>query len=523
MRVQLFQRITVLGIGAAVLVAFALSQFIGATPEAGVPTIVPLATLEPEAVQTVNAAPRVGTGADERVPGVVIIGVDATFKTGVLTEVDPDVRLISDRSTGDQIIGGVYYPLVVRVVAVYVPDDRLDAFIAGVRKLPGVLNAGPNGVGHLSTNDPLWNQQQALGLRNVDLADYWAFFGRGSPNVRVAVVDTGVGNISELSGRLDAGHNSTGIGAIDDTTDNNGHGTAVASIIGSACDNGVEICGIAPNVHIVPVKACAPAPFVVDCPELAVLDALQWLWLEDTQGRGVRVINMSFGRDSYNTNIQAVLQDLHDDRRIMMFASTGNDSTGQITDPARSPYVTAVGGVNIDLTRNSVSNWGPEIDVSAPYSNWAVLYGSIGQPDGGWYIFDGTSSATAVMSGLGALYVSGVFAPRWVNGTYVNNLFDVDAFMARESWWNDQVGNGIPNNYIQYFSYWRACNVWDFNGDHDVDVTDEQLIAYRYGAFFGHPLYNKRYDVEPGYWEHDLDIDIRDLQRVFGRDGMSCP
>ena len=52
------------------------------------------------------------------------------------------------------------------------------------------------------------------------------------------------------------------------------------------------------------------------------------------------------------------------------------------------------------------------------------------------------------------------------------------------------------------------------------DVTDAQLIAGKYGAFFGSVLYSKWYDLEPAL--HDLDIDIKDLQKVFGRDGSTC-
>ena len=60
----------------------------------------------------------------------------------------------------------------------------------------------------------------------------------------------------------------------------------------------------------------------------------------------------------------------------------------------------------------------------------------------------------------------------------------------------------------------------DLNLDCNVDVTDEQLMSYRYGAFFGSLFYSKWFDIEPG--THDLDIDIKDLQKVFGRDGSTC-
>jgi hypothetical protein len=60
----------------------------------------------------------------------------------------------------------------------------------------------------------------------------------------------------------------------------------------------------------------------------------------------------------------------------------------------------------------------------------------------------------------------------------------------------------------------------DVNLDCKVDVTDAQTIATHYGGFFGSLLYSKWLDLEPA--THDLDIDIKDLQKVFGRIGSTC-
>jgi hypothetical protein len=61
----------------------------------------------------------------------------------------------------------------------------------------------------------------------------------------------------------------------------------------------------------------------------------------------------------------------------------------------------------------------------------------------------------------------------------------------------------------------------DVNTDCTVNLQDQQLIAFRYGSFFGHLVYNQNFDLEP--WPTaDFDIDIKDLQFVFGRDGSTC-
>jgi len=60
----------------------------------------------------------------------------------------------------------------------------------------------------------------------------------------------------------------------------------------------------------------------------------------------------------------------------------------------------------------------------------------------------------------------------------------------------------------------------DLNLDCNVDVLDEQAIAFRYGAIFGLLLYDQWFDLEPKLT--DFDIDVKDLQFVFGRDGSTC-
>jgi len=60
----------------------------------------------------------------------------------------------------------------------------------------------------------------------------------------------------------------------------------------------------------------------------------------------------------------------------------------------------------------------------------------------------------------------------------------------------------------------------DTDLDCDVDVVDDQALAFRYGAHLGLQLYDRWFDLEPK-WSDD-DIDIKDLQFVFGRNYSTC-
>ena len=63
----------------------------------------------------------------------------------------------------------------------------------------------------------------------------------------------------------------------------------------------------------------------------------------------------------------------------------------------------------------------------------------------------------------------------------------------------------------------------DVNGDCVVNVTDQQELAFRWGAGFGKLLFDPRMDLEPsGAISGDGDIDIKDVQFVFGRQGSTC-
>jgi hypothetical protein len=60
----------------------------------------------------------------------------------------------------------------------------------------------------------------------------------------------------------------------------------------------------------------------------------------------------------------------------------------------------------------------------------------------------------------------------------------------------------------------------DLNLDCVVDASDDQGVTYRYGSTSGMLLYSPWYDLEPQL--ADGDIDVKDLQFVFGREGSTC-
>jgi hypothetical protein len=60
----------------------------------------------------------------------------------------------------------------------------------------------------------------------------------------------------------------------------------------------------------------------------------------------------------------------------------------------------------------------------------------------------------------------------------------------------------------------------DVNVDCVVNVIDQQLMAMRFLTSIGSLLYDRRYDLEPP--QSDGDIDVKDLQFVYGRTDSTC-
>jgi hypothetical protein len=58
--------------------------------------------------------------------------------------------------------------------------------------------------------------------------------------------------------------------------------------------------------------------------------------------------------------------------------------------------------------------------------------------------------------------------------------------------------------------------------DCTIDAVDAQAIAFRWGVEKGSLIYKDFMNLEPSSQQSDSDIDINDLQFVFGRFGSTC-
>lgn len=267
-------------------------------------------------------------------------------------------------------------------------------------------------------NDPSYPQQ--WGLAKINCPAAWDRT-TGSPNVTVAVVDSGVDlNHPQLAplllpGRdlVDWGPNPSppGLapwvlegdfaGVDNDPQDEVGHGTHVAGTIACLSNDGIAVAGVTWQCRLLPVRVLARARNTTTGEVRGIGSsadiAAGITWAAD---HGAQVINLSLGGD-VNTTVEQTAVAYAVSRGVVVVAAMGNKGTGDPSYPAAYPDVIAVGAVNAIDQRASFSQWGPHIDVVAPGVNVLSTYW-----DDTYAFLQGTSMASPHVAGVAALILS---------------------------------------------------------------------------------------------------------------------
>ncbi|MGH3663739.1 MAG: type VII secretion-associated serine protease mycosin, partial [Micromonosporaceae bacterium] len=237
--------------------------------------------------------------------------------------------------------------------------------------------------------------------------------------VTVAVVDTGVdashpdlrGHVlegREMGRKRDAGAKAQ--------TDEDGHGTGMASLIAGRGDRGENsLLGVAPDAKILPVRIAQNSEGAFR-PE-DVYEGVRW-----AIDQGAEVVNISLGGErSSDGPWKEQLVDYAIKHDVILVAAAGNTGQGdkQVAEPASIPGVVAVSGLAHDGSFWDGSAKGPEVVVSAPGEELPHAVPT-SVSESGYALADGTSGATALVSGVSAL-IRDAFPDATVNDV-VNRL-----------------------------------------------------------------------------------------------------
>ncbi|MCC2678028.1 MAG: Serine protease/subtilase [Pseudobdellovibrio sp.] len=276
-------------------------------------------------------------------------------------------------------------------------------------------------------NDPAI--KQAWGLKKSDAARAWSV-SQGSKEVIVAIIDTGIDiNHEDLKGNLwvnqgESGKDAKGKdkatngidddqnGFIDDVngwnfvsnnprlTDNHGHGTHIAGIVGAEAANGKGISGISPKVSLMILKYYDPKVPNTDNLKNTVAS------IQYAVKMGAHIINYSGGGIEYSQEEFEAVQ-AAEKKGILFVAAAGNERSNSDQNhyyPADYPLKNIISVTAIDPTTEvlSSSNYGVQtVDIAAPGQNILSCL-----PNNSYGLMTGTSQATAFVTGAATLIIS---------------------------------------------------------------------------------------------------------------------
>lgn len=323
-----------------------------------------------------------------------------------------------DTSPGKKFIKGrfVEMPDFRNIYRLFFPEDiDVEKVAKEFEKDPNVEYASPNPIRRifLTPNDPKYVDYPASenqwGLFRISAEAAWDY-ETGSDEV-IAVIDTGVrGTHEDLSGKVLAGYDFVNNDA--DPSDDHGHGTHVAGIIGAITNNNLGIAGIDWNCKILPVKV-----FDRFGNGSALLSSYGITYAATM---GADVINMSYGGTRRYSWEENAVKLAHDTYGCVLVAASGNDGIPLKYYPAA--FVTEVIAVAATATNDVkalYSNYGDWIDISAPGGNGkgypanTYIRSLYYMSDSNYVWMSGTSQAAPHVSGLAGLLRAQ--NPSWTN------------------------------------------------------------------------------------------------------------
>lgn len=353
------------------------------------------------------------------------------------------------------------YPAIGEAVFRILEPDLDDVMFQTARD-PSVEFVSPNGFYRMSytPNDTLWSVQ--WGPKKIQAQDAWNLT-KGNSSVIVAILDTGVDYLHEdLSGNMwknpsedggTPGVDDDGNGYIDDlygwnffnntkyVMDNNDrdvndnpaaiyHGTHVSGITAAVMNNSKGIAGLA-QVKIMAVKV------------LARNGTGDWSWLSSgikyAYENGADIISMSLGGSWAPNSVKTQAQNAWDNGTLLVGAS-GNDGSNGIHYPGRYDTVIAVGATDFTDSRAGFSNYGTELELTAP----GVGIRSCRRTSPYYQNMQGTSQATPHVSGVAALMLSRY--PSYTN-MQVRLLLRNTSVDLGDAGWDMYYGYGRVNAY----------------------------------------------------------------------------
>src|SRR5436309_275869 len=311
---------------------------------------------------------------------------------------------------------------VLRLHVVDVPAGEVSSYADAYAADPDVASIDRDRTrdAEATPSDPAFGDQWSLSQIGWEQV-----YGSAQPAgfATLAVLDTGVAPISDLSGHLVPGWSAFGT---DPNGDPNGHGTWLSSIAAADTDNANGIAGVAfDGVKVMPVQVLDASGQGQDSDIIMGL-----VWAVD---HGANVVLMGFSNPGFSDALQAAV-DYAWSQGVVLVAATGNDGVSTPTYPAGDAEVIGVSATDQSDALWSGSNYGADTFLGAPGVSIPA-----DDVDGTTTSVTGTSAAAAHVAAAAALTKS--VDPSPSNDVIVGRL----ARNADPAGTSDQTGNGRLN------------------------------------------------------------------------------
>jgi cyanobactin maturation PatA/PatG family protease len=225
---------------------------------------------------------------------------------------------------------------------------------------------------------------------------------KGESSICIAILDGPVDQSHPSLAFAHLGRQESLVSGIADQGPSSRHGTHITSIIFG--QDGGPVKGVAPNCRglIIPIFKDDSDGSIAPCSQVDLARAIS----QAVQG-GAHIINISGGEWTPTGSAHSLLADaVRDcaDRGVLIVAAAGNQGCECLHIPGALPSVLTVGAMNADGTPLEFSNWGEKYRMQGILAPGENILGAV--PFGDTALGSGTSYATAVVTGIVALFLS---------------------------------------------------------------------------------------------------------------------